>query len=85
MKKFGIDCQGGKGMAGFGVEVCPTCAAISHGTPHALAITRKRLVCTMDMMGGKPGCHFSRENVSPTFTKGRASVNDIHLVCRVGK
>lgn len=37
-KAIGIDCQGGKGMAGYGVDVSPTLAAISHGTPHAVAI-----------------------------------------------
>lgn len=37
-KAIGIDCQGGKGMAGYGVDVSPTLAAISHGTPHVVAI-----------------------------------------------
>jgi len=39
------------------------------------------LVGIMDMMGGKPGCHFSTTcAVSPTLTRGRASVNDIHAL-----
>ena len=39
------------------------------------------LVGLMDMMGGKPGCHFNTTcAVSPTLTRGRASVNDIHAL-----
>lgn len=34
---YAIDQQGGKGMAGYGVNVCPTLASDSHGTPHAVA------------------------------------------------
>lgn len=33
---FGIDQQGGKGQANFTVDVAPTMAADSHGTPHAV-------------------------------------------------
>lgn len=33
---YGIDQQGGKGMVGYGVDVSPTLAAESHGTPHAV-------------------------------------------------
>lgn len=36
-----------------------------------------------DLQGGKPGCHFSRENVCPTLTKGRAACSDIHSMCIV--
>ncbi len=35
---YGIDQQGGKGMAGYGIDVSPTLASESHGTPHAVAI-----------------------------------------------
>lgn len=42
MNSFSLDCQGGKGMAGYGVNVAPTLAAISHGTPHACAFYRTR-------------------------------------------
>lgn len=35
------------------------------------------------MQGGKPGCRVSDASVAPTITKGRASVNDVHVVCRV--
>lgn len=34
----------------------------------------------MDMMGGKPGCHYGNGEVCPTITKGRASANDVHVV-----
>ena len=34
---YAIDQQGGKGMAGYGVDVCPTIASDSHGTPHGVA------------------------------------------------
>lgn len=37
MRSFGIDCQGGKGSAGYAINCAPTLAAISHGTPHAVA------------------------------------------------
>ena len=33
---YGIDQQGGKGMVGYGINVSPTLAAESHGTPHAV-------------------------------------------------
>ena len=36
MRSFGIDCQGGKGNAGYTINVAPTLGAISHGTPHAV-------------------------------------------------
>lgn len=61
MKTFGVDCQGGKGMAGYGIEVSPTCAAISHGTPHALV----SLNC-IGMGGGKSSCSVTRQ-ISPTL------------------
>lgn len=64
MRTFGIDCQGGKGMAGFGIEVSPTCAAISHGTPHAIA-SIVGLNC-INMGGGKSSCSVTKQ-VSPTF------------------
>jgi len=35
----------------------------------------------VDMMGGKPSCNITSGLVSPTLTCGRASVNDIHVVC----
>ena len=37
--------------------------------------------CVLDMQGGKSGCHISDGSISPTITRGRASVNDVHLVC----
>lgn len=40
-------------------------------------------VCVLDMQGGKAGCHVRTSSVSPTITKGRSSVNDIHVVCRL--
>lgn len=40
-------------------------------------------VCVLDMQGGKAGCHVRSASVSPTITKGRSSVNDIHVVCRL--
>ena len=36
------------------------------------------------MMGGKTGAHFTTNNTSPTFTRGRASVNDIHAIALDG-
>ena len=33
---YGIDQQGGKGMAGYAEDVSPTMASDSHGTPHAV-------------------------------------------------
>lgn len=42
-----------------------------------------RNVCVLDMQGGKPGCHVRAATVSPTITRGRSSVNDIHVVCRL--
>ena len=38
----------------------------------------------LDMMGGKTGAHFTTNNTSPTFTRGRASVNDIHAIALDG-
>ena len=35
----------------------------------------------VDMLGGKPSCNVTEGLVSPTLTCGRASVNDIHVVC----
>jgi DNA (cytosine-5)-methyltransferase 1 len=35
---IGIDQQGGKGQANYAIEKCPTLAAESHGTPHAVAV-----------------------------------------------
>lgn len=40
-----------------------------------------RVVCLLDMMGGKPSSHFNDGAVSHTLTCGRASTNDIHVVC----
>lgn len=37
----------------------------------------------LDMQGGKPSVHISNDSVSPTITKGRASVNDIHVILRI--
>ena len=34
---YGIDCQGGKGMANYTEDVMPTLLSDSHGTPHAVA------------------------------------------------
>jgi hypothetical protein len=39
----------------------------------------------LDMQGGKPSVHISNDSVSPTITKGRASVNDIHVILRLKK
>ena len=42
------------------------------------------LVGVFDMMGGKPGCHFTTKcDVCPTITRGRASVSDVHALCYV--
>ncbi len=46
-------------------------------------IVRINNVCIVDMQGGKPSCHISDMSVAPTVTKGRASTNDIHVICRV--
>ena len=43
----------------------------------------RRTVCVLDMQGGKAGCHIGDADVSPVITKGRSSVNDVHVVCRV--
>lgn len=40
-------------------------------------------VCVVDMQGGKAGCHVRDAQVSPVITKGRGSVNDVHVVCRL--
>lgn len=40
-----------------------------------------RVECLLDMMGGKPSSHFNDGTVSHTLTCGRASTNDIHVVC----
>ena len=42
---------------------------------------RVRMEFLVDMMGGKPSCNVTVGLVSPTLTCGRASVNDIHVVC----
>lgn len=42
---------------------------------------RIKMTCLVDMMGGKPSCNVTQGLVSPTLTCGRASVNDIHVVC----
>lgn len=42
---------------------------------------KMRVVCLLDMMGGKPSSHFNDGSVSHTLTCGRASTNDIHVVC----
>lgn len=39
-----------------------------------------KVIGCFDMMGGKPGCHFNDGSVSPTVTRGRASVSDIHTI-----
>lgn len=36
------------------------------------------------MMGGKTGAHFTADNSAPTFTRGRASANDVHAVALEG-
>ena len=38
----------------------------------------------LDMMGGKTGAHFTADNSAPTFTRGRASANDVHAVALEG-
>ena len=38
---FGIDQQGGKGTCGYGINVCPTIAGDSHGTPHAISFQER--------------------------------------------
>lgn len=43
--------------------------------------SRIRMACIVDMMGGKPSCNVTHGHVSPTLTSGRASVNDVHVVC----
>lgn len=44
---------------------------------------RGRLACIIDMMGGKPSCHVLKEDVCPTFTRGRGAVSDVHSICIV--
>lgn len=62
MKTIGIDCQGGKGASNYVVDASPTLAAISHGTPHAVAI-----VCdpihSNSMKSKNPHSGFHREDV----------------------
>ena len=36
------------------------------------------------MMGGKPGSHFTTDGSSPTLTRGRGSVNDVHAIALDG-
>jgi len=43
---YGIDLQGGKGGANYTVDVAPTLASDSHGTPHAISFQER---------SGKPG------------------------------
>lgn len=43
--------------------------------------SRVRMAWLGDMMGGKPSCNVTAGLVCPTLTCGRASVNDIHVVC----
>ena len=38
----------------------------------------------LDMMGGKPGSHFTTDGSSPTLTRGRGSVNDVHAIALDG-
>lgn len=38
---YGIDQQGGKGGANYTVDVAPTMASDSHGTPHAVAYRKQ--------------------------------------------
>lgn len=38
----------------------------------------------LDMMGGKPGSHFTTDGSSPTLTRGRGSVNDVHVIALDG-
>lgn len=59
---YGIDQQGGKGMAGYGVEVSPTLASESHGTPHA--------VCYGLITKGNGGCILSEEHHTALSTGG---------------
>jgi DNA (cytosine-5)-methyltransferase 1 len=46
------------------------------GDVHAVAYKQ----CVVDMMGGKAGCHYNSEDVSPTLTRGRGAAGDIHAV-----
>lgn len=44
-----------------------------------------RILAVFDLTGGKSGAHFSQGVVSPTITRGRASVSDVHAVVMKGE
>lgn len=39
-----------------------------------------KVECLLDMMGRKPSCCVTDGMVSPTLTRGRGTVNDVHIV-----
>ena len=61
---FGIDQQGGKGMAGCGQDVCPTICSDSHGTPHAVVYVVDPLKSN-SMKSRNPHSGFHREHIAP--------------------
>lgn len=49
-----------------------------------MAVPNYSLYAVLDLMGGKPGCHFSvGSEVCPTITRGRGAVSDVHSLCLV--
>lgn len=60
---FGIDQQGGKGMAGYGQDVCPTICSDSHGTPHAVVYVVDPLKSN-SMKSRNPHSGFHMEDVA---------------------
>lgn len=61
---FGIDQQGGKGMAGFRQDVCPTICSDSHGTPYAVVYVVDPLKSN-SMKSKNPHSGFHREHIAP--------------------
>lgn len=61
---FGIDQQGGKGMTGYGQDVCPTICSDSHGTPHAVVYVVDPLKSN-SMKSRNPHSGFHREYIAP--------------------
>lgn len=62
-RSYGIDQQGGKGMAGFARDVCPTICSDSHGTPHAVMYVVDPLKSN-SMKSKNPHSGFHKESIS---------------------
>ena len=80
---YGIDQQGGKGQANYGVDVMPPLCSDSHGTPHAVSIgyaVRRLTPLECTRLQGFPDGWLDIEGMSDT-AKYKAIGNSVAVPC----